>query len=299
MNFRIIPELRKYTCSFTFFPRLFLFGGWVAVSSIVSPILVYLDRFLISSFLSIEAVAYYSAPYEVITRFLIIPTSMTMTLYPAFSTFEGQKDKIRVGTLFTKSSKYILLLVGPIILITVLFANEIMQIWLSIDFAKKSTNVLQILALGVLFNSLAQIPFTFLQGIGRPDIPAKFHLLELPIYIGIACFLISRWGIAGAALSWSLRVLLDAFLLFLGAISIYKFSPFAFVKSNILFTSFTFLIFASIVCMFKLFCGIFPLLLQFLLVLMLLGLFFWFTWRNVLDDSERRAVFKILGFGKE
>lgn len=42
MNFRIIPELRKYTCSFTFFPRLFLFGGWVAVSNIVGSIFWYI-----------------------------------------------------------------------------------------------------------------------------------------------------------------------------------------------------------------------------------------------------------------
>jgi O-antigen/teichoic acid export membrane protein len=54
---------------------------------------------------------------------------------------------------------------------------------------------MQVLALGVLINSLAQTPFALLQGVGRPDLPAKFHLIELPVYVGIAWILVSQFGI--------------------------------------------------------------------------------------------------------
>ena len=72
---------------------------------------------------------------------------------------------------------------------------------------------MQILAAGFLVNSLAIIPAAFLQGTGRPDIPAKFHLLELPIHVVLSWLLITRWGIAGAAMAWTSRVTLDALLL--------------------------------------------------------------------------------------
>ena len=63
-------------------------------------------------------------------------------------------------------------------------------------------------------NSLAQVPYSFLQGLGRPDITAKFHLAELPFYIGLMWILVNNIGIAGAAIAWTLRVGLDALLLF-------------------------------------------------------------------------------------
>src|SRR6266581_2924076 len=49
------------------------YGGWVSVSNVVSPILTYLERFILGSVTGIAAVAYYTAPYEGVTRLLIMP----------------------------------------------------------------------------------------------------------------------------------------------------------------------------------------------------------------------------------
>jgi len=97
---RFLPELKKYSISFRIFKQLFSFGGWIMISSFISPILVYFDRFFIGSIISMTAVTFYTAPYEAITRLLIIPISMTMTLFPAFSTLNTLQDKERIGTIF-------------------------------------------------------------------------------------------------------------------------------------------------------------------------------------------------------
>jgi hypothetical protein len=74
--------------------------------------------------------------------------------------------------------------------------------------------VLQWLAAGVFLNSLAQVPLALVQGVGRPDLTAKLHLLELPLYVLGLWWLISTFGIVGAAIAWTLRVGLDAAVLF-------------------------------------------------------------------------------------
>jgi O-antigen/teichoic acid export membrane protein len=74
--------------------------------------------------------------------------------------------------------------------------------------------VLQILAIGVLINSVAHVPFSLLQGVGRPDLVAKAYLLELVIHLGLSVLLIGRFGAVGAASAWGLRALVDAALLF-------------------------------------------------------------------------------------
>ena len=68
-----------------FFRPLLAYGGWVAISNFVSPLLVYLDRFLLASLAGVAAVAYYTAPYEAVTRLLILSAGMAGVLFPAFS----------------------------------------------------------------------------------------------------------------------------------------------------------------------------------------------------------------------
>jgi hypothetical protein len=52
---------------------------------------------------------------------------------------------------------------------------------------------------------------------GRPDIAAKLHLIELPLYLGALWGLTRSLGIEGTAIAWAGRVTLDAALLFLFA----------------------------------------------------------------------------------
>jgi len=273
LDFRIMPQLRKYSGSLSLFPRLFSFGGWVTVTNIVGPILVYLDRFLIGSLISLAAVAYYSAPYEIVTRLSIISTSLSVTLFPAFSSLEGVENKEKIGTIFAKSVKYILLTLGPVVLIVMLFARDILGLWLGTEFSLESTIVLQVLALGVLINSLAHTPFALLQGVGRPDLPAKFHLFELLIYVGIAWLLVSKWGINGAAMAWTLRVTLDTFLLFGAAFWVYKLSPQTLSINGVWRAGLIFVILAGLSFLVKSLTGFLGLPVQILLIIPVFGLF--------------------------
>jgi O-antigen/teichoic acid export membrane protein len=67
---------------------------------------------------------------------------------------------------------------------------------------------------GVLLNSLARVPYSLLQALGRPDLTAKIHFVELPLHLVLAWFFVDAWGVTGAALAWSVRVGVDAALLF-------------------------------------------------------------------------------------
>jgi O-antigen/teichoic acid export membrane protein len=53
-----------------------------------------------------------------------------------------------------------------------------------------------------------------LAAIDRPDINAKFHLAELCLHVPLTWWLVSSYGITGAATAWSTRAVLDAVLLF-------------------------------------------------------------------------------------
>ena len=215
---RAFPSLRRLPRFHPTEARVLLqFGGWVTVSSVVGPVLVYLDRFMIGALLTMAAVAYYAAPYEAVTRLLIVPASIVATLFPAFSSLTREGETEAPVSLLVSSTKYLLLALGPGVVILLAFSGDILQLWLGPDFARNSAAALQILAIGVLANAVAMVPFALIQGLARPDVTAKIHLVELPLQLILAWVLVRLWGITGAALAWSLRTTVDALLLFIAA----------------------------------------------------------------------------------
>jgi len=210
---QLIPDLRsRFSIRRSALLVLLKFGGWMTVSNLISPLLIYLDRLLIGSLISMAALAYYSTPWELVMKVLLIPGAMAGVLFPVFSTAFIEEAE-RAAHLYRRGIKYLFFLLFPITLIIVIFAKEGLTLWLGVDFAQHSYRVLQLLALGVLLNGLASIPFAFIQGMGKPYVTAKFHVIELVFYVPCAWLMISKFGIIGAAFAWMLRVSIDAILL--------------------------------------------------------------------------------------
>jgi len=208
----ISRELRRPRIAVGEVKPLFQFGTWLTVSNVVGPLMVYLDRFIIGMVISMSAVAYYATPYEVVTRLWIIPTAVVAVLFPAFASLH-ESDLRKLADLFDRGLRYMLLVMFPLVLTIVAFAAQGLWIWLGEEFADRSTGVLRWLAIGVFVNSAAQVAFALVQGVGRPDLSAKAHLLQLPIYLGILWTLLNRFGIEGAAMAWTMRVVLDCTML--------------------------------------------------------------------------------------
>lgn len=191
---------------------LLSFGGWLTVTNIVSPIMVYFDRFFIAGLLTLAAVTYYVTPYEVLSRSSILPGAVMSVLFPALAT-AFVADKARMEALYSHASRELLLVMLPPIAVIFLLAPEGLSLWLGEDFRKASTIVVHWLAVGVLINTLARAPFVALQITGRPDLTAKVHLTELLPYIGLLWLLTKKYGIAGTAAAWTLRITADTALL--------------------------------------------------------------------------------------
>ncbi|MGD2069775.1 MAG: flippase [Gemmatimonadota bacterium] len=193
------------------------YGAWVTVSTVVSPILVYLDRFLLGALVSVTAVGLYTPAYELVSRLGLVPASIAATLFPAVGALRGMGREGRFGPLMARSTKYVLMLVGPLTVLAAVGADVVLGTWLGDAFTGETSTALRILALGVLVNAWAYLPFSLLQGVGRADVTGRIHLAELGVYAGVAWFLIRELGVVGAACAWTLRVTADALLLFVAA----------------------------------------------------------------------------------
>jgi O-antigen/teichoic acid export membrane protein len=210
---KYIPITGRPRFQLSLVKQLFGYGGWVTITTMVSPVLTVVDQFVISSRLGVGALPAYNIPYNLVNRLTIIPYSLSRTLFPRFSMLI--KDEAKA---LSKSATLILAAVmTPIVVFSILILAPFLNKWIGASLTQTAAPVGEILLIGVWVNSIAVVPYALLQGQGRPDLTAKFHLIELPFYIVLLVIGISLWGLTGAAWSWTLRVYLDAILLFSAA----------------------------------------------------------------------------------
>jgi len=188
------------------FRSLIHFGSWITVSNIISPIMTYFDRFILSSISGASHVALYTAPAEVVSKMLAVPMAITKALFPRMVvTNNGYKLKNR--SLLT-----IFVLAIFMMLPLFIFAEWFLLLWLGDGFTGAAT-ALRILLVGFVFNAMAQVPYTDIQAKGYSKLTAKIHLFELVPYLCVLFFFIEQYSIVGAALAWSLRVSVDFIVL--------------------------------------------------------------------------------------
>lgn len=210
---RLIPDLP--------FPRrygreplrgLFTMGAWMMLNNLIGPAMLYADRFILMSLVPVGVVAFYTTPFEILSRLLLIPAALSGALFPlAASLF--RRNPGALGRILETGGQATLVVFLAIQAAVEFGGGSALRLWLGPEFAQGSTLVLSTLTLGVLFNATAYVPYALIQSVGRVDVTAKLQLVELPVYLVLLWLLADRYGPAGAAAAWSLRTAADCFLL--------------------------------------------------------------------------------------
>ena len=207
------PSGQKSSGDVSMLPALLRYGGWLSITNFVTPIMVSLDRFLIGAFVSASAVAYYATPYEVITKLWIFSAGLLGVLLPVFSALAVDRSADIRGVM-RQAVRILLAMVAPLIGVVLALGGDLLFLWVGEEFRQQSTSVSRWIAIGMLFNVVAQVPLTALHGIGRTDVTAKIFCAELVFYSALAWLLVHRFGIDGIAFAWAARAFFDALILF-------------------------------------------------------------------------------------
>jgi O-antigen/teichoic acid export membrane protein len=189
------------------------FGSWIAMASVIGPLLLYFDQWIISIIIGVAFLPFYTVPFNLLTNLGIFPNSLSSTLFPAFSGMEARGERDKIEKYFIRSHRYLLVALIPAAFVLFVWAFEILRLWIGRDFASRATVPLRILVIGYTIGSLAPPSGALLQAVGRPDLLTKLYLIELPVNIAIVWFLTSNFGLPGAALSYSLRTIAETVVL--------------------------------------------------------------------------------------
>jgi O-antigen/teichoic acid export membrane protein len=263
------------------FGKMLRFGSWMTITNVVNPLLLYADRFFIGTLLSVTAVAFYATPAEAIIHLVLISVALATVLFPAFSA-SFHVDPKRSALLLDRSIKYVFMVIFPVVFFLVCFAFEGLRFWLNEEFAQNSFRVCQMLAVGVFFSCLSQMPYALIQGAGRPDLTGKLHLCQLPIYTILLVGAIQWAGINGAAFLWALRAFVDAVCMYMIAQNL--------LGINRLNSLYKFLWLISVLAVMAMFAMIGPLNMRIAGYCLVIAIFVWIGGRYLLSPVEREFL---------
>lgn len=192
--------------------ELFRFGGWFTVSSLISPVLVTADRFLIAGLISSAAVAAYTIPFDAVMQSMVFAGAVSTVFFPAITRLIHERPG-EWRPFFWHWIAWTSLLMFVVTGATALALPFILPAWIGASLPPEAVLIGQILCLGALVNSIGSLFLSLVHARGRADITARIHLLELPLYLCILYFSIRDFGVYGAAWAWVGRVFLDTLLL--------------------------------------------------------------------------------------
>ena len=227
VGMRLLPELRRPRIDKALLKPLGRFGLGVMLSSLTTMVFVHADKFLITRYASVRALAYYSVAFNLSVLLTQAPLAIAQSLLPAFSQLQAHPERTGLQQLYHRALQGSLFWVVPAALLLCVVARPFFTLWAGPEYGRESTLPLYILAAGLVFEVMAVVPYTLLNAVGRSDLIARCHLIVMIPYLVVSAILISWYGAAGAAAAWSARALLTtlAFAIAVKRVVRFGFSP--------------------------------------------------------------------------
>lgn len=192
--------------------ELLVFGSWMTLSNLISPLMVVADRFIISGLVGVAAVAYYAVPSDMLIKLLILPAALSTAAFPAFARLLVSAPK-EAASLYRRSTTTVFAVMAPLMTVVALGAHPGLTLWLGAPFADNAATVVVVLCAGIVLNGVAQIPLALAQGAGYVKQTSLLHLAEFSLYAPGLYFATMHLGLIGAACAWTTRASVDAVML--------------------------------------------------------------------------------------
>jgi O-antigen/teichoic acid export membrane protein len=201
---RLLPEIRlRPGFDRATFRQLARFSAFKFVGSVSGILTFRFDQFAIGALMNVTAVGYYAVPANASLRVFTSLIELIQPLFPRISKLRG--DPVLRRSLFLRGARVMNLTSLGILTILLVFADRVLRYWIHGDqgrvIALQSTPAFRWLLAAFIIQSLAAVPATFSEALGRPEINNIFSVAGALIHVPLVLILVPHFGITGAALA--------------------------------------------------------------------------------------------------
>lgn len=196
-------------CKWSVMKTMFTFGFFSLVAALAATIFHRTDAIVIGAALVPASAAIYVYVYErgiyLLDNIRSIYRPIVTILMPVASEYAAlpaQQRREKIQELFTRGSRFPVVLTLPLILFLIIFGREFLSLWLGPKFpyARESHIIFVILAVPHIFALSYQAGAHMLVGLARHRVPGYLFMAAAAMNLALSIVFVRYWGIFGVAL---------------------------------------------------------------------------------------------------
>jgi O-antigen/teichoic acid export membrane protein len=188
--------------------HLFNISFWFLSLAIINPFLVYIDRVIVGYHIELSQIGYYTTAFEIATRLWLIPNAITRIAFSLFAK-EGGHWNAETKLHFTNALRWLVVSMFSVVTILYIFGENLISAWLNKAYAAQITETLNIILIGIFFNSINWLILSYLQLTSAFALSVKLVILQSVIYLLLLGPVVSNFGAIGSSYMWTLRLVAD------------------------------------------------------------------------------------------
>jgi O-antigen/teichoic acid export membrane protein len=161
-----------------------------------------LDRLIISKFLPIGILGYYSFAYNNVSKGLMVSQAISQASLPYLCDQLTNSTPSSLLRQYKKLQDLVCLINVPVFIAISFFIVPLLSFIFDAEVARTLKLPVVFLCLGFYMNGTLNIPYRFILTLGKPDIEVRRTFYSLFIIPPLTLLFIYTWGITGAALGW-------------------------------------------------------------------------------------------------
>jgi len=190
------------------FQKQLLAGVWrfaagISGITLLSVILMQMDKIILSRMLSLEMFGYYTLASMIAMNLYRIISPITTGIYPRITQLVSLDEQDGLKQLYHKSCQFVSVLVLPVTIVVAMFSYEILLIWTQNPVtAEKCHLLVSILICGTALNGLMTVPYGLQVAHGWTSLTLYVNLISVILLVPLMIYMTIHFGAFGAASVW-------------------------------------------------------------------------------------------------
>lgn len=179
------------------------FAGGMAAITLLSVMLMQIDKLLLSKLVSLEDFGHYVLAASVAAVLYFMAAPMNIAASPRLTELVAKDDQQKLVETYHHASQWLAALLIPAALMMAAFADPLLTVWTgNAGLAQQVAPLLVLLALGTLFNGFMFVPFSIQLAHGWTGFAVRMNVVAVVFIVPAILWAVPRYGAIGAAWAW-------------------------------------------------------------------------------------------------
>lgn len=179
------------------------FAGGMMATTLLSLLLMQVDKIILSRMLSLEMFGYYTLAGTIAGTLYQLTGPITQAYYPRFTELVTQKNTTELIKIYHQSAQLINVLIIPATIVLIFFGKNMLWLWTgNLQLAQNVAPLMALLALGTMLNGFMHIPYLLTLAYGWTRFGVYQNVIAVVLLVPSIIWATLRYGAIGSAWIW-------------------------------------------------------------------------------------------------